>query len=370
MKIAYVYDAVYPWKTGGVQKRVWELSRRLSDAHEVHWYGLQYWDGCPILEREGVTIHGVAPAPELYVGDGRRSIPEALVFAAKLTPALLRQNFDVIDCQEFPYFPCFTSKLGSVVRSTTLFMTWHEVWGDYWYEYLGRKGAVGKAVERLCVSVPDAHISVSRRTRRDVRHLGANSVLLPNGISLNEIQNAQPVDHSVDVLFVGRLIPAKNATLLVRAIERLQEENPNIRCMIVGEGPERDSILQTIERLNLRDNIDVLPFQDSYETILGLMKSADVFVLPSQREGFGITVLEALASGTSVVTIDHRQNAAQELIDDGQTGVICQPTPSSLANGISRAKQTILPADCRESALEYDWDRIAERAETIYKESY
>lgn len=57
MKLALIYDAVFPWEKGGAQKRVWELARRLADDHDVHLYGMHYWDGPVVIEREGVSIH-------------------------------------------------------------------------------------------------------------------------------------------------------------------------------------------------------------------------------------------------------------------------------------------------------------------------
>ena len=46
MKLAYIYDAVYPWIKGGAEKRIYEISKRLAEqGHEVHWYGLKWWDG-------------------------------------------------------------------------------------------------------------------------------------------------------------------------------------------------------------------------------------------------------------------------------------------------------------------------------------
>jgi hypothetical protein len=122
MRIAYVYDVCSGWVTGGVQTRVWELARRLAEDHDVHWYTLNYWDGPATMEREGVTFHGVADPPDLYV-DGRRSITEALTFAAKLLRPLLADEYDIVDCQQFPYFPAFPSKLAAVARTSTLVLT-------------------------------------------------------------------------------------------------------------------------------------------------------------------------------------------------------------------------------------------------------
>jgi hypothetical protein len=71
--------------------------------HEVHLYGMHYWDGPETIEKEGVILHGVCEPYELYT-DGRRFIPQAIKFAANLAPHLLREDFDIIDCQQFPYF--------------------------------------------------------------------------------------------------------------------------------------------------------------------------------------------------------------------------------------------------------------------------
>ena len=106
MKIAFIYDAVYPWIKGGAEKRIYEIGRRLADKHEVHWYGIRWWDGGETIEHDGIILHGVCEAVPLYV-NGRRSIGEAIYFAGKLLPKLIKENFDVVDCQEFPYFPCF-----------------------------------------------------------------------------------------------------------------------------------------------------------------------------------------------------------------------------------------------------------------------
>jgi len=149
MKIAYVYDVIHPYVPGGVQKRIWELSRRLvTKGHEVTILGMKHWNGDDVIVREGVRIRGICPPKDLFV-NGHRSIGEALYVGWKSLPALSREHFDIIDCQNFPYFPCFSAKMASVLQRSPLLITWHEVWGNYWYQYLGKKGFFGAATERL-----------------------------------------------------------------------------------------------------------------------------------------------------------------------------------------------------------------------------
>ena len=70
-----------------------------------------------------------------------------------------KERFDIIDCQQFPYFSCFSVKFVSIVKKIPLVITWHEVWGDYWYEYLGWKGFVGKTTERLVARLTSENVS-------------------------------------------------------------------------------------------------------------------------------------------------------------------------------------------------------------------
>ena len=362
MRIAYVYDAVHPWVTGGVEKRLWELSTRLADEHDVHWFGLKYWDGPAVREESGVTLHGVDDPPADLYTDGRRSIPEALSFAGKVARPLANEEFDVIDCQEFPYFPAFSVKPASMLDDSTMFLTWHEVWDEYWYEYLGRLGVAGRLVERVTSRLPDAHIAVSERTSRDLDSLGVHdAALVPNGISLETVERIEPADEPLDVLFVGRFIKEKNPRLVVEALADLDRP---VDATLVGEGPEYEAVRRRADELGVE--VSMPGFLDSYEDVLAAMKAADSFVLPSRREGFGITALEALACGTPVVTLDHPQNAARDLVTDGVTGAVCDATPASLAAGIERARG-LSAADCRAAARPYDWDRIAERVERVYR---
>ena len=83
MKIAHVRDTLYPYAKGGAQKRVWEISKRLANrGHEMHLFGMKYWDGEDIIMRDGVYLHGVCEPQKLFAG-GRRSIKEGIFVAWK-----------------------------------------------------------------------------------------------------------------------------------------------------------------------------------------------------------------------------------------------------------------------------------------------
>jgi glycosyltransferase involved in cell wall biosynthesis len=334
MKIAYVYDAISPWVKGGAKKRIYELSRRLAArGHELHCYGMKWWPGEEEILREGVYLHGICPSMPLY-SSGKRSIYRAAFFAVKLLS--LRTNCDVIDCQNFPYLPCFSAKLLSSLKGQKLFITWLEVWGDYWREYLGERGRAGQAVEWATARLTERNIAISERTRRDLDGLGAKAVqVLPSGIDLQEIMRVEPSAKQSDIIYVGRLVEHKNADILVKSLEIVKTDVMDVKAVIVGGGPEMGRLKSLVQELELEKNVEFCGFLEDYNEALALMKSSRLFATHTTREGFGIAALEANACGLPVITVKHRMNAVMDLVTK-ETVVICEPTPQSLAQAICR----------------------------------
>jgi glycosyltransferase involved in cell wall biosynthesis len=369
MKIAFVYDAIYPWVKGGIEKRVWELAVRLSrNGHEVHLFGMKFWDGEDILIIDGVVIHGVCPAQKLY-SDGKRSIWQALYFSIHLISPLMREKFDIIDCQQFPYFSCFSAKIPSILNKIPLVITWHEIWGDYWYDYIGWKGIFGKITERFVARLTSDNIAVSKTTAKKLNKLGipAGIKIIPNGVDLENIKSISPSTVSSDVIFAGRLIKEKNVDLLLHAFNLVLSEYPNHVLVIIGDGPEKDAVTTLIYTLNLGDNVRFIGFREFHGEIIAYMKSSKICVLPSTREGFGITALEALASGLPVVTIDHKANAICDLITKNN-GFLCSLSAEDLASkilmGLSHYAE--MQNACILSAASSDWNQITVDIESYY----
>jgi glycosyltransferase involved in cell wall biosynthesis len=370
MKIAFVYDVIYPYVKGGVEKRIWELATRLSRrGHDVHLFGMKFWDGEDILIREGVFLHGICPAQKLYFR-GRRTIWQPLYFSLHLISPFLKERFDIIDCQQFPYFSSFSVKIFSKLKKIPLIITWHEVWGDYWYEYLGWKGFFGKTTERLVARLTTENIAVSKSTAKNLINLGIfhEIKIIPNGIDFTRIRSISPSSESWDVIFVGRLIKEKHADLLIYALKLLQNKNPDIRAVIIGEGPEYNKIKNLIHDNNMVTPIHMCGFFRDHDDLIAQLKSSKVFVLPSTREGFGITALEALACGLPVVTVDHPANAVRDLISENN-GYLCSLSSKDLAEKISLALQhyVTMRDACIVSAESLDWDNITLDIEAYYK---
>ncbi|PWJ55733.1 Glycosyltransferase involved in cell wall bisynthesis [Quadrisphaera granulorum] len=369
MRIAIVYDAVHPWVTGGGERRFHELAVRLAAAgHEVHWYGMRWWDGPSVIERDGVVLHGVCRALPLYTPTGRRSVVQALVFGLACL-RLLGARYDVVDCCGFPYFSLFAARLATWLRGGRLVSTWHEVWGpDYWRTYLGRLGIVGAVVERLAAQLPDTVVPVSPQTAGRLTELGvrAPATVVVNGVDHTAVAAAEPAARGYDVVCAGRLCDFKDVELLLDAHALLLAERPGTTLGVVGDGPHREALQARVEALGTGAHVEFTGWLPTESDVHGVLKSSGVLALTSQREGFGIVVVEAHACGVPAVVADHPGNLATALVAPG-TGTVCAPQPAAVAAALL-AQLAILDDDdaraevraaARRNADRYHWDTVA-----------
>lgn len=367
MKIAYIYDVIYPYVKGGAERRFWELAFRLAaSGHEVHMFGMRSWQGEPCLTREGVHIHGIGRPRELYLKAGRRGIRPALSFSLQLLPALWRGHFDIIDCNAFPYLAFFPAKIFASLRRIPLVVTWQEVWGNYWYRYLGyTRGLCARLIEKAVILLSRHNIAHSFQTGTKLIELGMkekNIRIIPHGIDFNLLKDTPAAAEESDLIFVGRLIKEKNADLLLRAAALLKEEIKGLRCILIGDGPEKEALVKLAGELGLEGNVVFKGFLE-YERIIALMKSSRVFVFPSAREGFGIAVIEAMGCGLPVITLRHPMNAASELIQDNKNGFLCAADAAEISRKAlyllgNEASREEFSRAAEGSVQDYDWDRV------------
>lgn len=368
-RIAFVSDAIYPFNKGGKERRLWEITRRLArDGYDVHVYAMKWWTGPDTIALDGVSLHALCRHHPLYRGT-RRAKTQALLFGLA-TLKLMTQRFDALDVDHIPYFPLFSARLVCSLRRRRLTATWHEVWGrEYWASYIGRSASLAYLVERLSARMPHQIISVSRQTserlRKELRVKGPVATV-PLGVDIEGIDAAAPSDKPCDVIYAGRLLAHKNVATLLRAVAIVAAQQPQLRCLIVGEGPERSDLEQSAGDLGIAANVrfaDFLPDDELY----GAMKSARVFVLPSDREGFGLVVLEANACGLPVITVRRPDNAAQDLVLEGKNGFIAELDDADLARTILLvlAQDPTKAMDPRVAALDAgllsDWDSVTDQ---------
>ena len=365
-RYAFVSDAVYPYNKGGKETRVDEITKRLSAKPGVECtvYTMKWWDGPTTVRVDGITYRAISRLWKLYSND-RRSMLQAMAFALA-TLRLMFADFDVLDVDHMPFFPVFSARLVGLVKRRPVVGTWHEVWGSaYWYSYMGRFGFFGSLAEKLSIRMPHLIVANSDHTacRLQESFPGVPVETVSLGVDYARIDSVPPAVNGADVVFAGRLLENKNVDLLLDAIALLSRERPALRCLVIGEGPERRGLEAQAARLGLQ-GVEFSEFVPEHDDLIATLKASRALVLPSEREGFGLVIAEANACGLPVVTLDHPNNAARHLVNPGMNGYLCSKSPVSLAGAIARALDRGLSSDWHRPG-QYDWSVVADRVDHL-----
>jgi len=172
------------------------------------------------------------------------------------------------------------------------------------------------------------------------------------------------------ILFVGRLTYQKGIEYLIRAMPKILERH-NAKLVIAGSGDMRDYLEDLCYQLGVRHKVVFLGFVNG-DTLKKLYKSADVVVIPSVYEPFGIVALEAMAAGTPVVVSS--VGGLMEIIKHEVNGIWVYPkNPDSIAWGVDRVlsdwgfREYIVNNAKKDVYEKYSWDNIAKETVNVYK---
>jgi glycosyltransferase involved in cell wall biosynthesis len=286
-----------------------------------------------------------------------------IVFGLGVLWHLLRygRRYDAVHMCSFPYFSLLAAAVARPLGRYELAVDWFEVWSDsYWREYLGGVGGrVGAGVQRLCARVRQRAFCYSQLHARRLREEGLRGeVRVLRGLYADAAVGPAavgPADRLV--LFAGRMIPEKRAPLAVAAIASAAARIGGLRGELLGDGPERETVLAQIARLGLGEVVTAPGFTAA-ETVDAEMRRALCLLAPSIREGYGLVVVEAAARGTPSIVVAGPDNAAVELIEEGVNGFVCASSdPEEIAEAIVRVDEAGL--GLRESTAR--WFALHER---------
>lgn len=168
---------------------------------------------------------------------------------------------------------------------------------------------------------------------KKAKAFGAKKVtLLPNWIDFNQKTAARTTAKSSSIVFVGRLHPVKRVPLLLEAFAQLRKKIPNIMLKIVGDGEERQNLLELSQKLELGNSVTFMGFQ-THDKVLQIMKQSDLIVLPSKMEGNPRVIVEAMMLKVPVVAA--KVIGIKDIIKHGETGhLIAKDVPEDLAQAI------------------------------------
>lgn len=184
----------------------------------------------------------------------------------------------------------------------------------------------------------------------------------------------RPGEGRVIVGTVGRLAAVKDQQLLLRALDRIFRQRramrPRLRCIVVGDGPEREALLRLVAERGLDDAVF---FAGDCSDVPAWLAAMDLFVLPSLGEGISNTVLEAMAAGLPVVATAVGGNP--ELVAPGVNGsLVPAADASALAAALSELaadpalRRRMGAAGRRRVQERFDWSRTVDRYLGVYDE--
>ncbi len=380
LRVAIVYDCLYPHTIGGCERWYRAVAERLALRHRVTYLTRTQWDADEQPDAPaGVEVIGLDAGRRLYTESGRRRIAPPLRFGVAVLRHLLRnrRRYDIVHTCSFPYFPLISAVMARTAGGPAVITDWVEVWPpDYWRDYLGPvRGAAGAAVQKLCISLTGPSFTLSSLAAAVLREYGYRGTpVILKGIYDGPVlpPPAETIREPL-VVYVGRHIPEKQVRMIPEAIAIARRRVPGLRALIFGDGPERPHVLNEIGRLGLEHTVECPGFT-SWQQIDAAMRAAMCLLLPSRREGYGLVVVEAAARGTPSIVVEGSENAAASLVECGINGFIApQARPEALAEAIirTRAAGSALVQSTytwfREHASELSVDSSVAQIEAVYE---
>lgn len=225
-------------------------------------------------------------------------------------------------------------------------------------------GRVLRAAASVVVFTREQRSAVASRYGVDV----ARIAVIPNGVEETFFYSGRRLPGTKPrLLFVGRLSVQKNLALLLRALAGVSEY---FETTLVGDGELEGELKNVAASLSLQN---VRFHGRAYGAELrDLYRNADIFVLPSEREGMPLVLLEALAMGLPIVATDIPGN--RDVIVDGANGVLVPPSDASalrralLSMTVDLGGYQRMSAESRRLASQYSWAEVGDQFERLYAE--
>jgi alpha-1,3-mannosyltransferase len=213
-------------------------------------------------------------------------------------------------------------------------------------------------------------IAVSESDENAFSPISRGIVRIPNGIPLDEFQKERRPEPAT-LLYVGRISRNKRIDRLIEITSILQKSIPDVKLKIVGEDWEglQKELEALAEKRGIGKNVEFLGKSGRGELIKYLSK-ASLFVSASEYEGFGISAVEAMAAGCTVVLNDIP--AFNEFVNHGANGYLSDfsnyESTAALLLDLMEKDQQDVAREAMETASQYDWKNVAKKIESVYTE--
>jgi glycosyltransferase involved in cell wall biosynthesis len=215
---------------------------------------------------------------------------------------------------------------------------YYDLW-DHFQATLSWKARIKERLRRAAIHRVDTYLLTRRVSRVFAQSATIQRRLQRFGRIPSEVlfPPAPPRPYRCDgygpeLFAVSRLTPLKRMDLLVRALA--EPSAAGVRCTVAGDGEEARHIRQMIRDHGLEARVTLLGAVDA-SALVSHLATCRAVVFPAYEEDYGLVTVEAFASSKAVVTCRDSGGPA-ELVQDGESGLVCDPTPASLAEAMAR----------------------------------
>jgi glycosyltransferase involved in cell wall biosynthesis len=379
MRIGIVTRTIFPYDRGGIQRHVAEISKALAnEGVDVHIFivgkGLginrTIYPNTPLkdtLVEDGIRLHPVTviPTPRLTLG-------EYLTYSLNAARHTKKFDLDLIHGQSMYSFGCALKKRFPLVVTVqgpqieefkSLFgskITMNRIITDATNVYLEAYST--RKADRVIVDSDESKKIVAENYRVSESKI---RVILKEGVNYDQFEPSSC--ESNIILFVGRLHERKGLDLLLPIFKDVLKEADAV-LRIVGSGGQERVLKAQVENLGIQKNVEFLGYLSDSE-MQKQYSEASIFVSPSRYEGFGITLLEAIASGLPLVATD--TGISSRVVEDGKNGFLVDH------EGMGDALLKLLRDEdlrksmgrrSREIGRDYSWSDAAKRIIKVYDE--
>jgi phosphatidylinositol alpha-mannosyltransferase len=365
LKLGIVTEYYYPL-LGGISEHVHNTATRLrKKGHCVKiitsgLQGTQCGQSAPGIIRVGQSASVLSNGSIARFTMGKHLIGE-------LKNIFERERFDLLHLHSplVPTLPLIALRKAKCPTVGT-FHTYFD--RSLWYSLL--KGVVQKKlIDKL-----DGQIAVSRSCVDALsRFFEIDARIIPNGVDISEFRPDAPKlpqfdDGRKNLLFLGRLDPRNGFSMMIKSFEMIKPRFPNVRLIIVGGGPLRHYYGRLVPE-HLRQDIHLVgPILEERNRYYA---TCNIFCSPVQKASFGVTLLEAMASGKPIVATT---NPGYRELLDGEEGVLVPSyDPAAFAEAVLKllnnpGLEKEMGTRGRQKAMRFSWDNVTESIDRFYEE--
>jgi glycosyltransferase involved in cell wall biosynthesis len=373
MRVALVGDEYYP-DIGGAARYAFDLSLQLAKLGVEIVVVTHAHPGQP--DEEEIADVKIRRVRGLVLNDPHRAVSPLLFH--RCHKYILDGEFDVVHGLDMYSTMALRAVRFAHRHRIPSVMTCHTVMGSpfliFWQRLVGWALRLRKADRLIAVSEASGHFAhlLGFAERR--------ITIVPNGVDLScfngkvdalLMRRELGIGDKPLVVTASRLIKRKNPGLLVSAFAKVLKVIPDAKLVIAGSGREEHNLSDQIRDLNITDSVSLLGGL-AKEKVAQLMAAADIFVLPSKVESFGLSLLEASAAAVPVVCSN--AGGIPEVFQDGFNALLYPPGDDdamgrAIVNLIqNRELAKKIGANAVETAKRFTWEMAAEKTLRVYEE--